>query len=251
MATASAFGFSGWDPIGSFGEGSLANYFHGKSQKNSLKNQYKYYKQSLLESPGLQRKGLQDAGYNPMLAISSGLPSPFTGSGSAMSMPAGSAGGFDATAFAGSVSAMRNLRKKDAAATKTAELAPVKAQAEIDRINAETRNLNVGTGKTVADAITTNPVVAPAAAYGGYKLVQAIKSFLGRSSLGSLASAAGHSARSVPAIVAGSSMLAPLLLGSAVSFGYGFGKKHLPKYGEKVDKNMRKQISVLGLPVVY
>lgn len=45
------------------------------SSKKAAKNAYKYWRQSQLEGPSLQRQGLEKAGYNPLLALNQGSAS--------------------------------------------------------------------------------------------------------------------------------------------------------------------------------
>lgn len=67
MASWSGFGFSGWDPISSFGEYSLADYFN----RRSMAQQYKYAIKGMKEAPSARVAGLRAAGLNPILAAGS------------------------------------------------------------------------------------------------------------------------------------------------------------------------------------
>lgn len=68
MAIASAFGFSGWDPIGSFGESSLAMH----NSRRMMRYAYKMSSKYALNSPSWNVQGLRNAGLNPILAASRG-----------------------------------------------------------------------------------------------------------------------------------------------------------------------------------
>lgn len=90
MATFSAMGFGGWDPLGSFAEGSLSNWFGNENadraqerSKDMAVFDFVLQQQALRTSPSAMREGLESAGYNPILAVNSAtnVPTP--------SMPAG------------------------------------------------------------------------------------------------------------------------------------------------------------------
>lgn len=158
MAIASAFGFSGWDPLGSFGEGLLnsgfSTYLGNKSSKKALQNaialaqyQYNMSKQYALNSPSWNVEGLRNAGLNPILA---------TGNPSAVNMPAmqpvspdyefhpsTSSGGFDNSAFQIQKVAMRQAR---------ANVDLTKSQADATRQNAVTNQWQMFDAKSIGAA---------------------------------------------------------------------------------------------------
>lgn len=83
MATSSfeAFGFgaSGYDPLMSFAEGSLNDFFGKKSEKRAyerqvqlMRKQYQYAQRYAENSPSWTVSGLRNAGLNPILAVSNG-----------------------------------------------------------------------------------------------------------------------------------------------------------------------------------
>ena len=73
MATVSGMGFSGYDYIGSFGEGLMNQYWNKRAAKQSAQLNYGMAQKYAENSPSWTRKGLEDAGYNPMLAVSGDL----------------------------------------------------------------------------------------------------------------------------------------------------------------------------------
>lgn len=90
MANVSAFGFSGYDPIMSFVEGSVNGYFDRKSEERAFRNQlklmreqYQYAQRYAENSPSWNVKGLRAAGLNPILAAAGGS----FGGGSVPSVP--------------------------------------------------------------------------------------------------------------------------------------------------------------------
>lgn len=91
MAYISGLSFSGLDHLNTIFElgatGWSNDYFSKKSEKRALANaqalakyQYELQLQSLKDSPSAAREGLEIAGYNPMLALGSSMPHPFSGS---------------------------------------------------------------------------------------------------------------------------------------------------------------------------
>lgn len=133
MSLFSAFGFSGFDPLGSLGEGLLNQHFARQQADYTSALNYKYAQQSALELPSLQRQGLERAGYNPLLAVmNGGVAAPMMGNGSsAMSHVTGSGtGGFDADAFGASKQSMRLHRAL--ADTAVADAASAKAMSKAD-----------------------------------------------------------------------------------------------------------------------
>lgn len=141
MSMFSAFGFSGYDPIGSLMEnqdntlwGQMNNTFNGmrdwyyakKASARQAALQWEYQKRAALEMPTLQKQGLIAAGFNPLLAISKGIASPSSmpvstsspiSGGHVPSAPNGSAG-FDAQQFFSAL----NARKLTDATVKSAEV---------------------------------------------------------------------------------------------------------------------------------
>lgn len=116
MSMASAYGFSAWDPIGSFGEGSLNSYFWNKNAKESSARQLASSKDfstwSATQLPSLQVQGLKAAGLNPILAA----PNSIGGGAVTLSAPSGydggadSRGGFSASDFHQSLLAKRSAK---------------------------------------------------------------------------------------------------------------------------------------------
>lgn len=165
MSMFSAFGFSGYDPIGSLMEnqdntlwGQMNNTFNGmrdwyyakKASARQAALQWEYQKKAALEMPTLQRQGLIAAGFNPLLAISKGIASPSPMSVSASSpisgghvpsAPNGSAG-FDAQQFFSA----RNARRLTDATVKIAEANADKASNEAAEVAARTDKIKDETG---------------------------------------------------------------------------------------------------------
>lgn len=116
MSMASAFGFSGWDPVGSYGEGSLNSYFWNRNAKESSARQLASSKDfstwSATQLPSLQVQGLKAAGLNPILAA----PNSIGGGAQTLSAPSGydggadSRNGFSASDFQKSVLAKRSAK---------------------------------------------------------------------------------------------------------------------------------------------
>lgn len=158
MAIASAFGFSGWDPIGSFGESLLnsafSSYLGNKSASKSVSNakklaqfQYDLSHQYALNAPSWNVEGLRNAGLNPILA---------TGNPSAVNMPSmqpvapdyqfspsNSAGGFDNSAFQAAKLAFRQAR---------ANVDLTESQSEATRQNARTNQWQIFDAKSIGAA---------------------------------------------------------------------------------------------------
>ncbi len=165
MSMFSAFGFSGYDPIGSAMEntdntmwGQMNNTFNGmrdwyyakKASARQAALQWEYQKKAALEMPTLQRQGLLAAGFNPLLAIANGIHSPSSMSvsasspisgGSVPSAPNGSAG-FDAQQFFSA----KSFKKLTDATVKTAEANADKASNEAAEVAARTDKIKDETG---------------------------------------------------------------------------------------------------------
>lgn len=157
MATASAFGFSGWDPIGSFGESSLNSAFASRNAKDAndmamdnlreqLKLQYQYANAYSVNSPSWRVEGLRKAGLNPILAAGNSspiLPSVSPVQTSIPTLPSNSHGGFDNSAFQ-----LAKLAKKQA----KANLDLTNSQAEATRRNAVANEWQMYDAKSVGAA---------------------------------------------------------------------------------------------------
>lgn len=155
MAIASAFGFSGWDPIGSFGESALnsafSTYLGNKSASKSLKNaqklaryQYDLSHQYAVNAPSWNVEGLRNAGLNPILATGNpsavNMPSMQPVSPDYQFHPSNSSGGFDNTAFQ-----IQKLATKQA----RANIDLTKSQAQAVKQNAESSKENAESSKWV------------------------------------------------------------------------------------------------------
>lgn len=158
MAIASAWGFSGWDPLGSFGESALnsafSTYLGNKSSSKALRNaqklaqyQYNLSHDYALNAPSWNVEGLRNAGLNPILA---------TGNPSAVNMPgmqpvspdfqfnpSNSSGGFDNSAFQIQKLATRQAR---------ANVDLTKSQAAATRQNALTNQWQMFDAKSIGAA---------------------------------------------------------------------------------------------------
>lgn len=148
MAIASAFGISGWDPIGSLGESMLnsafTSYLGNKSAAKSLKNakklaqyQYDLSHQYALNAPSWNVEGLRNAGLNPILATGNpsavNMPSMQPVSPDYQFSPSNSHGGFDNSAFQVQKLAFRQAR---------ANVDLTNSQAEATRENAASNRQN-------------------------------------------------------------------------------------------------------------
>lgn len=157
MASFSAFGFSGWDPLGSFGQGVLSNYFGKKSAKQALFQQIGLAKWQAKNMPSWQKEGLIKAGYNPLLALdtvgSQALPSAFTGW--MPSVGTDTVGGFDNQSFA-SQKAAKSLKQSEVSTARSAarsahwEAYQREQNAQASRIELETLRDEASARQTLA-----------------------------------------------------------------------------------------------------
>lgn len=158
MATASAWGFSGWDPIGSTGENWLnsafATHFGNKASSKALKNaqklalfQYDLSQKYALNSPSWNVEGLRNAGLNPILATGNpsavNMPSMQPVSPDYQFSPSMSSGGFDNSAFQ-----IQKLATKQA----RANVDLTQSQAEATRQNAITNQWQMFDAKSIGAA---------------------------------------------------------------------------------------------------
>ena len=131
MAQWSAYGFSGWDPLSSFGEGLMGAYFNKQAALSSAKTQYKYARKfaawSSLNGPSLQVQGLRNANLNPILAANPG----------GGNMPQLGVSGEQAPSLGGSVS---GYDPEVSSALKTQEKQRQLLDAQIDIANQEYRH---------------------------------------------------------------------------------------------------------------
>lgn len=139
MASWSAFGFGGYDPIASYFEGQQNLSFNKDMAKYNSALQYEYAQRYAENNPSWQRKGLENAGYNPLLAISSGVASPFGGNVDGSISHAfgdGTSASFDASAFARNKYALRAEKAETEAieAESDATQAASAYEAELDRL---------------------------------------------------------------------------------------------------------------------
>lgn len=96
MATTTVFGIGGWDPLMSFAEGHMNNYFSRKAAEQSAALQYKYAEKYALNSPSWNVAGLRNAGLNPILAATDGsFSSPTVPNVKVDNNPSNSHGGYD------------------------------------------------------------------------------------------------------------------------------------------------------------
>lgn len=183
MATASAFGISGWDPFGSTGENFLnsafSTYLGNKSASKSVSNakklaqiQYDFSRQYSLNSPSWNVEGLRNAGLNPILA---------TGNPSAVNMPSmqpvapgyqfspsNSPGGFDNSAFQAQKLAFRQAR---------ANVDLTESQSDATRQNALTNQWQMFDAKSVGAAGFNVQILGKGSfgANGDYKVIHTLR----------------------------------------------------------------------------
>lgn len=133
-----------WQAIGGAALSFGANYLAGLQQykyQRALQEQaaqlnYDYGQKSLLNSPGSTRKGLESAGYNPMLAVqnaTSGADAGWTSSGSATGSQYGNIG----TDLISNAQSFQRLQNE----TKTAQAQQDQAYAEADKSKVEKQSL--------------------------------------------------------------------------------------------------------------
>lgn len=182
--TASAYGFTGGDILGTAASTGLDIWAEDRAQSNSrdlmryqldLQKDYNtWYAQNY---PSLYKQGLRDAGYNPILAVASGFSSPSGGiSGGSPSSynTAGHSGGFDNTAFQMQKNAIRK-QKADIALTES-EADATQKSGEAQLKNAETNQWQVYDAKQMGLAgfeIQLSPFKAGGNAQ--FKTIQSIR----------------------------------------------------------------------------
>lgn len=142
MAQVSAFGFSGWDPVGSFGESTMASYFNRKMMERNAALQYKYAQRYAENTPTWQVKGLRDAGLNPILAVSNGV----SFGGSAPSIP--QTDDFQGGSYSFNGTVMRKVQQKQA----EAEIKTQESQQKLNDANAEVAKVNAKANTMQAQA---------------------------------------------------------------------------------------------------
>lgn len=180
IAAAAGLGKLGYD---------LWNKSDSKSERRQFSDyQYQQYLNSLLESPSAQRKGLEAAGYNPMLALGSIGGSSFSGS----ALPDGFGGVSD---FVGSAKQANDLledikrKREEESDIRKAEANKIEAEADktrsaIEVDNATIEKLKSDTLNTNKDTWLNNPIVNGIAGILGYKAAEKIGGWLGGSAKG-------------------------------------------------------------------
>lgn len=166
MANASAFGISGYDPIGSSAEGLINTGFgqwnnrlntkrHNKSFRENTawlaQLNYNYAQKYAENTPSWLRAGYENAGYNPILVATQGLgglgsmtPSGSAFSGQTVGMPGNSTNGFDMQSFAASKMSFQQLK---------AQIEQLKSSAKNQRDQGEAAKINAETNQwTIYDA---------------------------------------------------------------------------------------------------
>lgn len=114
MATVSGMGFSGYDYVGSVHEGmingAINEFWNRRAAKQSAKLNYGLAQRYAENSPSWTRTGLENAGYNPMLAVSGDLSTFGNGNipvESAAPHPSNTQSGFNAQEFEASKAAKK------------------------------------------------------------------------------------------------------------------------------------------------
>lgn len=168
MAQASAFGFSGWDPLGSFGESLMASYFNEKMLKRNAALQYQYAQRYAENTPTWSVKGLRNAGLNPILAVSNGV----SFGGNTPSIPQtddfqGSSLGFNGTV-------MRKIQQKQAQSNietqeSQKQLNDANASAALQNAKANTMQAQAAVAESNARIAQINQTVENIDKGGGYK----------------------------------------------------------------------------------
>ncbi len=166
MANASAFGFSGYDPLGSSAEGLINtgfgqwnNRINSKRYNKSFRQnsayiaqlEYNYAKRYAENTPSWLRAGYENAGFNPILVATQGLgglgsthPSGSAFSGQTVGMPGNSEHGFDMQGFAASKMALDQLK---------AQIDQIRSSAKNQRDQGEAAKINAETNQwTIYDA---------------------------------------------------------------------------------------------------
>lgn len=182
MAIASAFGFSGWDPIGSFGESLLnsafSTYLGNKSASKSVSNakklaqfQYDLSHQYALNAPTWNVAGLRNAGLNPILATGNpsavNMPSMQPVSPDYQFHPSNSSGGFDNSAFQAAKLAFRQAR---------ANVDLTNSQADATRQNAVTNQWQIFDAKSIGAAgFNVQLLGKGVGANGDYKTIHTLR----------------------------------------------------------------------------
>ena len=163
MANASAFGFSGYDPLGSSAEGLINtgfgqwnNRLNSKRYNKSFRQnaafmaqlEYDYSRRYAENTPSWLRAGYENAGFNPILVATQGLgglgstnPSGAAFSVQSVGMPGNSDYGFNMQNFAASKMAIQQLK---AIIDQTKSSAKnQRDQGEAAKINAETNQWTI------------------------------------------------------------------------------------------------------------
>lgn len=176
MASISAFGFSGLDHAGTLFE----NYLSRKNAEWNSALQWKYAVKEATEGPSYRRRGLEAAGYNPLLAIS-GAANPLSGvvhTGYNPSVSFGEQGATDPSALAAFVDAVKqkkletkNKELNNKIADKTAE----QVQAEIEKTKAETKDIDASRGIKQIGMAAAGLAAGATAAYKGKQLYDSLK----------------------------------------------------------------------------
>lgn len=163
MANWSAWGFSGYDPIGSAMEATTNTLFaqlnnqlnswrfnhdSKKLAKYNAQLQYQYARRYAQNSASWLREGYEKAGFNPILVATQGLgglgsmsPSGSAFSGSEAGMPGNSTYGFDPEEFAKSCLALEQAKANVDVTKSSAE--NQRSQGEAAKLNAETNQWTI------------------------------------------------------------------------------------------------------------
>lgn len=164
MATGSAFGFSAYDPVGSYFEGSINSYFDKKAESRAyerqlalMEAQYDYAQRYAENTPSWQVKGLRDAGLNPILAVSNGVTmggsAPIVPSASSHRSPNTSKASFSGT---GLLPFDRRITKQNADShSLMAQAADKQGEAALIKANTDRSRLASDVAKTLAETELT------------------------------------------------------------------------------------------------